>query len=247
MTTMSSSSVSSFSSALVTGASQGLGRALVLALARRGVAVALVARRRAPLLAVVEEVRALGVRAVAIEADVTGDAARIVGRATAAIGPIDLMVHNASTLGPTPLGPMLDLSGDELARVIDVNLLAPFRLSQLVAGHMALQGQGTLVHISSDAAVEAYPGWGPYSVAKAGLDHMSRLWAAELGAHGVRSLAIDPGEMDTAMHRAALPDADPATLQRPEVVAERLLASLPMLDNGARVSLPSLPNSRSAA
>ena len=247
MSTMSSKSNSSFSSALVTGASQGLGRALALALARRGVAVALVARRRDPLLAVLEQVRALGVRAVAIEADVTDEAARIVGQATAAIGPIDLMVHNASTLGPTPLGPMLDLSDDELSRVIDVNLLAPFRLSRLVAGHMALQGRGTLVHISSDAAVEAYPGWGPYSVAKAGLDHLSRLWAAELGSHGVRSLAIDPGEMDTAMHRAALPDADPATLQRPEAVAERLLAALPMLDNGSRVSLPSLAIPRSAA
>mgnify|MGYP000412463333 FL=1 len=152
MSTLSSSSSRPFSSALVTGASQGLGRALALALARQGVPLALVARRIHPLQAVVDEVTALGGRAVAIEADVTADAARIVGRATAELGPIDLLVHNASTLGPTPLGPMLDLTDAEFARVVDVNLLAPFRLSRLVAGHMALRGHGTLVHISSDAA-----------------------------------------------------------------------------------------------
>src|SRR5258705_513615 len=84
------------------------------------------------------------------------------------------------------------------------------------------RGGGTVVNISSDAAVSAYPRWGAYGVAKAGLDHLTRIWAAELEPHGVKLFAVDPGEMDTAMHRAAIPDADPASLADPREVARRL-------------------------
>jgi len=87
---------------------------------------------------------------------------------------------------------------------------------------MALRGQGVVVHISSDAAVAAYPRWGAYGVSKAAQDHLARQWNAELGELGVRVFSVDPGEMDTAMHREAIPDADPATLADPKVVARHI-------------------------
>jgi NAD(P)-dependent dehydrogenase (short-subunit alcohol dehydrogenase family) len=88
---------------------------------------------------------------------------------------------------------------------------------------MALRKTGTILHISSDASVNAYERWGAYSVSKAALDHLSRLWAAELAERGVRVLSVDPGEMDTRMHAAALPDSDPSTLARPADVAARIV------------------------
>src|SRR6478609_5846048 len=96
---------------------------------------------------------------------------------------------------------------------------------------MALRGEGTLVHISSDAAVEAYPRWGAYGISKAAQDHLSRILAAELADTGIRILAVDPGEMDTKMHADAVPDADRATLQRPADVAKRIIE---MIEDDAR-------------
>src|SRR6185295_5364023 len=138
----------------------------------------------------------------------------------------DILVHNASSLGPTPLPLLLDTACEDFARVLEVNLLGPFRLSKAVVGNMLLRGQGLVVHVSSDAATNAYPRWGAYGVSKAALDHLSRIWAAELADSGVRFLSIDPGEMDTAMHAAALPDADPTSLARPQDVAARIVRFL---------------------
>jgi len=211
--------------ALITGASQGLGRALAEHLAAQGVAVALVARHPGPLDAVVQGIRDRGGRAVALVADVaTADAARVVGEAVAAHGPLDLVVHNASTLGPTPLRPLLDTDSAEFQRVLDVNLLGPFNLTRAAAGSMALRGNGTVLFISSDAAIEAYPTWGAYAVSKAAADHLAAVWGAELPQ--LRFLAVDPGEMDTAMHAAAIPDADPSTLRPPAESARRIVDGL---------------------
>ncbi len=222
--------------ALVTGASRGLGRALATHLAERGTHVVLVARQQVPLDAAVAAIRAAGGQAWGIAVDL-GDpeaAARITGQASALAGPVSLVIHNASTLGPTPLRPLADTTPDELERVLQVNLLGPFRLTRLLVGQMALHGGGTVVSISSDAAVEAYPTWGAYSVSKAALDHLVRVWAEELPS--VRFLAVDPTEMDTALHAAALPDADPSTLARPDDVARRLLDHLDgPLTSGSRL------------
>ena len=106
--------------------------------------------------------------------------------------------------------------------MLDVNLIGPFRLTKAVVGSMALRGRGLIVGISSDAAVVGYPGWGAYGVAKAALDHLIRTWAAELADSNVRFLSIDPGEMDTDMHAAALPEADRASLADPAEVAARI-------------------------
>jgi NAD(P)-dependent dehydrogenase (short-subunit alcohol dehydrogenase family) len=134
-----------------------------------------------------------------------------------------VLVHNASDLGPVPLRPLLDTAPEDFTRALEVNLLGPFRLSQAVVGSMVLRGQGLVLHVTSDAGVEAYPGWGAYGASKAALDHMARIWAAELADTGVRILSVDPGEMRTRMHADAMPDADPATLVDPADVAESLL------------------------
>lgn len=222
--------------ALITGASRGLGRALALALARAGHPVVGVARHAAPLDAVVAEIRAAGGTAHGIVADVADKYAThaIAGQAAALVGPIGLLVHNASTLGPLPMPHLLDTECEDLAAVLETNLVGPFRLTKVVAGAMALRGGGTVLHISSDAAVEGYPGWGAYSVSKAAADHLSRIWAAELPE--VRFLAVDPGEMNTRMHADALPDADPATLADPSDAARRILALLADAPSGARLA-----------
>lgn len=214
--------------AMVTGASRGLGKALGEALARAGARVVLVARSEPELTRVVEGIRADGGEAYGLVADVgrKEDVYPLAGAAAALVGPVDLLVHNASSLGPTPLRLLLDTECEDLEQVLATNLVGPFRLSKAIAGSMALRKAGTIVHISSDASVNAYENWGAYSVSKAALDHLSRLWAAELCERGVRVLSVDPGEMDTVMHRQALPAADPATLARPEAVAAHIVELL---------------------
>jgi NAD(P)-dependent dehydrogenase (short-subunit alcohol dehydrogenase family) len=228
---------------LITGASRGLGEALAVELARQGARLVLVSRRRAGLEPVVARIREAGGEAHALEADIGSkdDIYPLAGAATALVGPIDLLIHNASDLGPTPLRLLLDTDCEDFERVLAVNLLGPFRLSRVIAGSMALRERGTIVHVSSDASVNAYSHWGAYSVSKAALDHLSRLWAAELNERGVRSFSVDPGEMDTEMHQAALSDADRAALARPDAVAARIAALIrsTSIANGARIELSS--------
>lgn len=206
---------------LITGGSRGLGLALGKALAGRGARVVLVARAPEILAAAVAEIRNSGGVAHGITADIADKNAiySISGEAAALVGPIDILINNASTLGPTPMPLLLDTECEDLERVLAVNLVGPFRLTKVVAGSMALRGHGVVVNVSSDAAVEAYQTWGSYGASKAALDHMTRTWAAELADTGVRFLSVDPGEMDTQMHADAMPDADPASLARPEDVA----------------------------
>ncbi len=232
------------SAVLLTGASRGLGAALFRRLAAKGARVVGVARDGAALERVVQQIREDGGAAYGLAFDVGDKHAvhRIAGAATALVGPIDLLIHNASTLGPTPLRLLLDTECEDLEQVLAVNLIGPFRLSKIVAGSMALRGRGTIVQLSSDAAVSAYPRWGAYSVSKAALDHLGRLFAAELDELGVRVLNVDPGEMNTVMHAAAIPDADPSTLADPETIAARIVGLLEVdtLPNGARVEASAL-------
>jgi NAD(P)-dependent dehydrogenase (short-subunit alcohol dehydrogenase family) len=225
--------------ALVTGASRGLGRALAEQLSEAGARVVAVARSRNELEEVVRGIRARGGEAHAITADIASkrDVYPLAGAAAALVGPIDLLIHNASSLGPVPLRLLLDTDCEDLSRVLETNVVGPFRLSKVIAGSMALRKTGTIVHVSSDASVNAYERWGAYSVSKAALDHLSRLWAAELGERGVRVLSVDPGEMDTGMHRDALPDADVTTLASPRDVAAAIVAILrdPEVYGGTRV------------
>src|SRR6266545_3362519 len=193
---------------LITGASQGLGRAIALACALEGADLLLVARRAGPL----EEARAaaesLGARAIALAADVgdPSEAERVAAAALDAFDRVDVLVNNASELGPTPMPYLIDTDPDALRRVLEVNLLGP----------LLAAGSGSVINLSSDAGVVGYPGWGAYGVSKAALDQMTRIWASELEDTGVRVNSVDPGDMATALHAAALPEDDPAELARPE-------------------------------
>jgi NAD(P)-dependent dehydrogenase (short-subunit alcohol dehydrogenase family) len=228
-------------SVLVTGGGRGLGAALGRALARAGARVVLASRTAPAVEAVAAEIRAGGGEAHALAVDVASEDAGTTLAAAAAelTGPVDVLVHNASDLGPVPLRPLAETPPDAFARVLQVNLLGPFRLTQAVVGSMVLRGSGLVVHVTSDAGTEAYPGWGAYGVSKAALDHLARVWAAELEGTGVRFLSVDPGEMRTRMHADALPDADPATLADPARVAEAfldLLRDAGRLRSGSRVA-----------
>jgi NAD(P)-dependent dehydrogenase (short-subunit alcohol dehydrogenase family) len=231
---------------VVTGGSQGLGAALVLELARRGAHVVAVARHAEALSEVVDAARRSG-DAHGLVADVGDKKATyaISGAAAAMIGPIDIVIHNASALGPVPLPLLLDTECEDLARVLETNLVGPFRLTKATVGSMVLRGRGLVVHISSDAAMSAYPRWGAYGVSKAAADHLSRVWAAELDGTGVRFLSVDPGEMDTKMHADAIPDADRSTLASPEDVARKLVRLIERSDevpNGDRVEMCKEPS-----
>lgn len=210
---------------IVTGASRGLGAALAEELGRAGARLVLVSRDHEALDAVVDRIRDRGGEAHGVVADVSApdSASRIAGTSGALVGPAEVVIHNAGTLGPVPLAPLADTSDGDFEQALATNLLGPFRLTRAVVGSMALRGRGTVVMVSSDAASTAYPGWGAYGVSKAALEHLGRIWDTELSASGVRFLTVDPGEMDTRMHREAAPEADPSTLARPEEAAAKVV------------------------
>ncbi len=226
--------------ALVTGASRGLGAAVARRMAKEGARVALVARDGEALERVAAEIRAAGGEAHAIAADVGDKRAphAIAAAAAALLGPVELLVQCASTLGHVPLRPLLDTDCEALEQALEVNVVGPFRLAKLLAAPMALRGRGLVVNVTSDASVAAYPRWGAYGASKAALDHLGRILGAELEGTGVRVVTVDPGEMDTQMHADAIPDADRSTLASPGDVAARLLRIVQgaeRLPNGARV------------
>jgi NAD(P)-dependent dehydrogenase (short-subunit alcohol dehydrogenase family) len=224
---------------LITGASRGLGAALARVLARQGARLALVARGEQALDEVAAAIRAAGGEAHAIAADVGAkdEVYPIAGAAASLVGEVEVLVHNASDLGPVPLALLADTACEDLERVLAVNVVGPFRLTKALAGPMLLRQRGLVVHVSSDAATAAYPRWGAYGASKAALDHLARIWAAELDGTGVRFFGVDPGEMDTAMHAAAVPDADRRTLARPEEIACKLAQMIgdDTIPNGARL------------
>ena len=210
---------------IVTGASRGLGAALARDLGRAGARLILVARDREALEAVAERIRSEGGEAHPLAADVAGpgSAAQIAGAAGAMVGPADVVIHNAGSLGPVPLAPLADTSDVDFEQALATNLLGPFRLTRALVGSMVLRGRGTVVLVSSDAATTPYPSWGAYGVSKAALEQLGRIWQTELSELGVRFLIVDPGEMDTRMHRDAVPEADPSLLPGPEQAAARVL------------------------
>jgi NAD(P)-dependent dehydrogenase (short-subunit alcohol dehydrogenase family) len=205
--------------ALITGASRGLGRSLAIAFAREGAALALCARGQKALEQVASEVAGAPVLAVPADVRSMRDLDRLVALTLDRYQRVDILVNNASELGPTPLPYLADYAPAAFDDLLQVNVVAPFRLTQALIGSMLLRGRGVIINVTSDAAVTGYPGWGAYAVSKAALEGLTRTWAAELAQTGVRIYAVDPGDMDTDMHRAAIPDADPSVLARPDDVA----------------------------
>lgn len=205
---------------LITGASRGLGAALAREWAARGARLLLTARSEAPLRVLVEELsRRTDLLIGAI--DVTDDCGmrEFIGNAVTEFGRIDVLVNNASTLGGSPMPELEELTPGAFFEVMETNVRAPLALAQRVIPHMRAQGGGAIVNVTSDAAVNAYPGWGAYGTSKAALEHLSRILAAELEGSGISVLAIDPGNMDTRMHREAEPGEDLSDLPKPEAIA----------------------------
>ena len=200
---------------LITGASQGLGRQLALNFARCGAAgLSLAARHLDELVVVRDEVRALGpqTKVLTIQADVSKprDIERLVAATLAEFkGRLDVLVNNASTIGPSPMPLLLDYPLEDFQYVINTNLIGPFLMIKNALPAMIEKG-GSIINVTSDAGMVGYPGWGAYGISKFGLEGMSQTWASELEETGVRVNWIDPGNMNTAMHRAAEPEEDPA-------------------------------------
>lgn len=213
---------------IVTGASKGLGRALAMEFAREGAAaLVLTARNADRLYQVKEEIRAIapGARVLAVQADLRHSKAveRLAAAALAELqGRVDVLVNNASTLGPSPMPYLLDFPPEEFRRVLDTNLIAPFLLTRKLLPGMLAHG-GSLINVTSDAGINGYPGWGAYGISKFGLEGLSQTWAAELEGSGIRVNWVDPGDMDTDMHRAADPEGDPSQWARPAEVTEVFL------------------------
>jgi NAD(P)-dependent dehydrogenase (short-subunit alcohol dehydrogenase family) len=204
--------------ALVTGASRGLGLEIAREFANRGARLVIAARREEALGTAAAELGGI-TEVVALPLDVSQDAERLVEAGIERFGRIDVLVNNASELGPSPMPELAEYRWQDLERVLRVNVLAPLHLAQLVLPGMRARGEGVIINVSSDAGVEAYPGWGGYGASKAALEHITRTLAAELEGTGVRVYAVDPGDMNTEMHCLAEPGVDLSHLPGPEVSA----------------------------
>jgi len=209
----------------ITGGTSGLGLALVEALRHRGADVAFVARTAER----VEDVaRAIpGTHGITADVSWKDEIYPLALRITAALGGLDVLINNASSLGPVPLALLADTESEDLEAALATNLIGPFRLTKALLGALgssARTGRPALViNIVSDAAVTPYSGWGAYGASKAALLHLSRIWDEELSGHGIRVEAIDPGDMDTPLHALAVPGADPTTLKRPADSAREIV------------------------
>ena len=146
-------------------------------------------------------------------------------------GRLDILVNNASTIGASPMPYLIDYPLEDFRNVIDTNLIAPFLLIKKVLPAMNDRG-GSIINVTSDAGITGYPGWGAYGISKFGIEGMSQTWAAELEGSGIRLNWVDPGDMNTAMHRAAEPDADPNQWADPADVTEVFIYSGLHLDRG---------------
>jgi NAD(P)-dependent dehydrogenase (short-subunit alcohol dehydrogenase family) len=207
--------------ALITGASQGLGRALALACAGEDARVVIIARSEESIRPVADEIESSGAEALALAADVSKSAEveSMVDAAVERFGRIDVLVNNAGILGPRV--EVLDYPEDEWRRVIDANLTGPFLVSKAAIPHMP-EG-GSIVNIVSGVSVEGRAEWGAYSVSKFGVEGLTQILASELEERGIRVNAVDPGGMRTGMRAAAYPEEDPMTRITPEENTEVFL------------------------
>jgi NAD(P)-dependent dehydrogenase (short-subunit alcohol dehydrogenase family) len=200
--------------AMITGASQGLGRALALAHAKEGAQVVINSRNEESIRPVAGEAESLGAEVLALAVDVSksADVKRLVDAAVERFGRIDVLINNAGLLGPRVA--IEEYPEDEWRRVLDANLTGPFLVSKAVTPHMP-EG-GSIVNVVSGVSLEGRPKWGAYSVSKFGIEGLTQILAAELKERGIRVNAVDPGGMRTDMRAAAYPEEDPMTRITPE-------------------------------
>ena len=200
--------------AMVTGASQGLGRALALAYAREGAMLVINSRNYESIRDVVEEIHSLGVEVLGIGADVTSssDVEDLVDVAVEHYDRIDVLVNNAGLLGPRVA--IEEYPEDEWRRVLDANLTGPFLVSKAAIPYM--REGASIVNVTSGVSIEGRSQWGAYSVSKFGMEGLTQILAAELKDRGIRVNSVDPGGMRTGMRAVAYPDEDPTTRITPE-------------------------------
>jgi NAD(P)-dependent dehydrogenase (short-subunit alcohol dehydrogenase family) len=211
--------------AMITGGSQGLGRQLAIDFVKEGAAgISIVARHIEPLNEVKVEINEINrntmVLVVAADLSLQEDIERFAATTLHEFnGHLDILVNNASTVGPSPMPYLLDYPLDDFRHVINTNLIAPFLLIKKGLPAMIEHG-GSIINVTSDAGAVGYPGWGAYGISKFGIEGLSQTWAAELEGSGVRVNYVDPGNMNTAMHRAAEPNEDPTQWADPATVTE---------------------------
>lgn len=223
--------------ALITGASKGLGRTLGTFLAAQGYDLIITARHEQALQAAADEWASDGIRVIALPGDINdaghrqqlADAAQTLGR-------LDLLVNNASTLGPLPMSELAAFAPDALTAVFNVNVVAPVALVGLTLP-LLKASNGLVVNLSSDAAVGGYEGWGGYGASKAALDLVSLTLANELRPNGVGVVSVDPGDMHTDMHQDAFPGENISDRPLPDVTLPFwawLLGQAPLVVSGQR-------------
>jgi NAD(P)-dependent dehydrogenase (short-subunit alcohol dehydrogenase family) len=212
----------------ITGATSGLGLALLRELLERGSRVAFVARTPDAVKRVAaEHPGAHGIVGdVSRKEDIYPIALQILGN----LGTLHVLVNNASDLGPAPLALLADTECEDFERALATNVLGPFRLTKALLGSLAAAARdgsaAVVVNVSSDAAATPYARWGAYGASKAALNQLSRIWNEELVAEGISVLSFDPGDMDTPLHAIAIPEADRSVLKRPEAAARELAQAI---------------------
>ena len=195
---------------VITGASKGLGKAIALKFAKEGAHLALCARNEASLAKVKAEAEALGAQVLAVVADVSvpKDMERFVSMTEKTYGTIDLLINNASILGPSPMPLLLDYPEADFEEVLRVNTLSPFLITRRVLPIMLQKNKGRIINVTSEAGNVGYEGWGAYGISKFAVEGLTETWADELKETPIRVNMVDPGEMATDMHALAVPDCD---------------------------------------
>ena len=204
---------------MITGASKGLGRALTLALAKEGVRLAICARGEMQLRKIEKEALALGAEVIAVQADVSDvrDVNRFVSIVEEGFGHVDVLINNASIFGPGP-SLLSDYPDHEFTEVLRVNVINPFLVTKRVVAGMLTRNKGRIFNITSEAGKTGFAEWGAYGISKFAVEGLTQTWADELQGTGVSISMVDPGEMDTEMHRVAVPTCD-YELEDPNEVA----------------------------
>lgn len=229
---------------MITGASKGLGRELALAFAEAGAHLAICARSEDPLFEVKKETERYGnlVLAVTADASVPQDMERFAALTEVQFGRVDVLINNASILGPSPMPLLIDYPEKDFEEVIRVNSLSPFLITKRVLPLMLLQNEGQILNVTSEAGHIGYEGWGAYGISKFAVEGLTQTWAAELMETGIRVNMVDPGEMNTEMHARAVPDCEYDLLDPKEVakVFVHLVKQQPSLLQGVRISAAEL-------
>lgn len=206
---------------VIAGGTAGLGKALACKLSSLEAHILVIGRRDSAIKEMAKEYPKIAF----LKADISNKEAihPLAAQVHTHFSRIDMLFNIASYLGEVPLRPLMDTDCEDFERVLQTNLLAPFRLTKVLAPTMILGHSGLVINISSDAAINAYATWGAYSVSKAAVDHLSRIFHEELKSMGVGFLSVDPGDMATAMHFAAIPTAKKEDLRSPDTSAQSLM------------------------